>query len=657
MTLDRTLTKTELLALLLIVALALWLRLGWPGVNSFSFDEARVSDMALQMVREGNFARLGMQSSTGIPNFPAAVWLFGIPYLFSTNPLLATWFVGLMNVLAVFGIWWLARSAWGKWSGLTTALLFTSAPYLILYSRNIWSQNLLVPLAILWAVAAVQATQKESSLWLGLHIFLAGFVGQVHIAGFVLALASGWIVLRFRLWQQWPAIIIGGLLAAIAAAPTIYTIWRYGEGAQAELQALFQEPTLTNWNGLPQLIKLGIGQGWEKFWLNADWHWQNFLELALSVSQIFLGLLLIVGIIKAVKEGVQLWRSSPSPASKQPPTPQRILVELILVWAVVTPLFFLRAKTAPNIHYQLVSVPALFLLIGLAVKTGKRKWWPIIILSAVSLIAIAQSVAVAQTLSIVRQELVPGGMGTPLSYPQQAVNTLQADGRPIIIETFGDIPEFQGDAAVFKVLLWDYPRQIVDARTALLIPDQAAHILFTFDNLPAWDIVEAIGLSGTRTDLPRRIGEPPYVALTLTDVSLTDFNAAPPGRLANGAELHGWQVQTLSNGRLRLITYWKIVAEPQEGHFQQFNHLYVDESTEPSQMQDNYTSSRAWQLGDHLITWAEFDQPDNPIAYFHIGMYTWPDLQRSPILNRSDDVDPVAPIQLDLSGNLLIDGS
>lgn len=652
---DRTPTKIELLALLLILALAAWLRLGWPGVNSFSFDEARVSDMALQMVREGNFARLGMQSSTGVPNFPAAVWLFGIPYLFSTDPLPATWFVGLVNVAAVLGIWWLARAAWGKWAALTAALLFAGSPYLVLYSRNIWSQNLLAPLAVLWAVAAVKAVQEERNGWLGLHIFLAGFVGQVHIAGFVLGPASAWIVMRFRLWRLWPGIVAGGVLAVVTAVPTIYTIWRYGEGAKAELRALLDAPALTSWDGFTQLARLGLGLDWERFWLNAEWRWGALLEPVLLAGQVILGLLLAASIIWVIVRGVQQWRSAVPPGEARPAAARRVLVGFILIWAVVTPLFFLRSKTEPTIHYQLVSVPALFLLMGSAAAISKRRWWPVLILTVAGLVVLAQSIAVAQTLSTVRQELVPGGIGTPLSYPQQAVHALQADGKPIVVETFGDIAEFEGDAAVFKVLLWGYPHRIVDARTALLIPNQAAHILFTFDSLPAWEIVQTIGLAGTRTDLPRRIGEPPYVALTVTDVSLPDFNVAPPGRLANGAELQGWLVQTLDNDRLRLITYWQITAEPTEGHFQQFNHLYIEEGTEPWQVQDNYTSSRAWQRGDHLITWAEFDQPDSPIAYFQVGMYTWPDLQRSPVLNRSAGVDPLAPIQLDISGKVLFE--
>jgi 4-amino-4-deoxy-L-arabinose transferase-like glycosyltransferase len=44
----------ELAGLALVLALAAVLRLGWPGVNSFGYDEARVSQLALQMARDGS---------------------------------------------------------------------------------------------------------------------------------------------------------------------------------------------------------------------------------------------------------------------------------------------------------------------------------------------------------------------------------------------------------------------------------------------------------------------------------------------------------------------------------------------------------------------------------------------------------------------------
>jgi hypothetical protein len=57
------------LGLLLFFGLAAGLRLGWLGVNAYSYDEARLSYLALAQARAGQFASVGMSSSVGLPNF------------------------------------------------------------------------------------------------------------------------------------------------------------------------------------------------------------------------------------------------------------------------------------------------------------------------------------------------------------------------------------------------------------------------------------------------------------------------------------------------------------------------------------------------------------------------------------------------------------
>jgi hypothetical protein len=52
------------------------------------------------------------------------------------------------------------------------------------------------------------------------------------------------------------------------------------------------------------------------------------------------------------------------------------------------------------------------------------------------------------------------------------------------------------------------------------------------------------------------------------------------------------------------------------------NHLYLPDSETPFAVHDIYTSSRAWQHGDHLITRADFETPPTTPAYFHAGMYS-----------------------------------
>jgi hypothetical protein len=56
------LKRLEILAISVVFMLAAVLRLGWTGVNSFAFDEARLSLIALEMARGGELARVGMPS-------------------------------------------------------------------------------------------------------------------------------------------------------------------------------------------------------------------------------------------------------------------------------------------------------------------------------------------------------------------------------------------------------------------------------------------------------------------------------------------------------------------------------------------------------------------------------------------------------------------
>jgi len=643
----RPANKSEIIALVGVIALAALLRCGWPGVNSFSFDEARVSQMALQMARGGEFAALGMQSSTGVPNFPAAVWIFALPYWLTPNPLAATLFASLLNTLAVVGVWWLAREAWGTWAAWSAALLYAVSPYTVYYSRSIWSQNLLAPLAVLWAVLGVWGISKEKNWAIALYAFLAGFVLQVHLAGLALALASLWLGLRFGLWRRWKAVALGVSAALLTAAPTLYTIWRYGRGAKAELGELLQRPFSFQWNGFHKLAKMGLGLNGERFWLGSSWQWPEPLETAPGIASIVIALGIGVGLV------VITWRAIADIANKSGPQAGttwiggQVLTALLPIWAISAPLLFVRSKTPVYPQYQLTSLPALFLMAGAAANLLRRRWWRVAITAVALAAAVVQSVTITQALTLVKRELYPGGMGTPLLYPQSAVSTLKQDNKPIVVHTHGDVVEYHGDAAVFQVLLWEYPHRIVDGRSVLLIPKEPAHLLFTFADLPAWKRARDLGLVGAVRELPRRENEPPYLALAVDGVDLPTLEPAGPFLLENGAQLLNWKLHKINvSGRLRLITHWQINNPIVEGHYQQFNHLYLEGEPTPHAVHDVSTSSRAWRPGDHLIIWADFAAPEAPPAHFDVGMYTWPDLQRSPVLHRAGD--PLAPIRLEV---------
>jgi len=454
--------------------------------------------------------------------------------------------------------------------------------------------------------------------------------------------------LRYRLWRQWKAIVAGGMAALLAAAPTLYTLWR--GNVWASLQEIWQQPTLQfGWRGFHYLGELGAGLNWEHLWLNAAWSWGEPLETALTFANILVGAGLLVGFVTCTWELLTGLMSE----LRRKDAPHRdhrdVLTTLLPVWAIAAPLFFLQSKTWLYIHYQLASLPALFLAVGSLARFSRRRWWKSLLITVTLAIALAQSSAVAQTLSIEKQRLVAGGMGTPLLYPQNAIAALRMDDKPIIVHTYGDDIEFDGDAATFHVLLWEYPHQIVDAHAVLLIPEQPAHLFTSYESLAAWEMARTLQVPGVTREFPRREGEPSYLALTTDGGELAEagFHPVGPFRLANGAELQGWQIQPATEDRgIRLVTHWQLYGPIQEGQYHQFNHLYLQGESTPL-VHDINTSSHAWLPDAHLITWVDFEPATAPPAYIDIGMYTWPDLQRSPVLNRPGD--PLAPIRLDLS--------
>lgn len=544
----------EAVAVVAMLAYAGLLRMGWVGISPFAYDEARVSLLALQMSRGGPFPVIGLPSSAGLPNFPATVWIFAIPYALSSDPRIATLFVGSLGVLAVAGIWWLARRAWGPWASLSAGLLAASSPYLILYSRSVWGQNLLPVLAVLWAITGSIAITNRAAWAVAGHFFLAGFTFQVHYGG--LALVPGTVLLSIycRWWRFWRAALMGGIAALCLALPFLIAAFWQDPGIGREFRRLLEQSAQVDLAGFQHLITLALGWDWE--WLLTGAAATPASPAVKAITAGVIGLLLGIGSIALIA------------------TPSRGLAALLLVWAMAGPLLFLRHTTPSYIHYQLVSLPALLLVAGAAAKLSPYRWWGPAVTLTCLLIGMAQSLPVAWGLTWAGKHASPDGMGTPLYWPMAAANALK-DGRPVVVLSSGDNPATDADAAMFEVLLWGYPHRIVDGRWIALIPDQPAHILATDAVLSGWQAVEASGLVKDVQALPRRQGEPPYMtALATAKVgSFPDgFQAVAGVDLANGVRFRGWRFTPMGS-RWRFSTYWEILGPVTGERYHQFHHL------------------------------------------------------------------------------------
>jgi 4-amino-4-deoxy-L-arabinose transferase-like glycosyltransferase len=615
----------ELAGLALVLALAAVLRLGWPGVNSFGYDEARVSQLALQMARDGSIPVVGIASSAGVPNPPAFVWLMSIPFAVSRDPLFATSCIALVNILFVLGVWALARRAWGPWAALTAGLIYASAPYGVLYSRSIWSQDLLAPFAVLWAWCAVQASDKGSGPALALHVLIAGLAWQVHYSGVVLIPATVWLVLQYRLGRpsgvcrrNWCWLLVGGLVPAVVAVPFALAVLTSANGL-AGVQALLDRAA--TWNTASCLLwaEVGTGSAWEWLPLGWDWRWPPLQDAALTVVRWLTATLIAFGAVFAGRAV-----SGSRPGSRQP---AHVLNGLVLMWAAAAPLMFLRSSTPVYHQYMLAALPALALLAGRATASEHRRLRALVLVLSMA-IALIQGKAVEESIRANATELHVGGMGTPLSYPR-AMATALRDGAPVYSHGRSDNPEYDADAAAAGVLFWGYPHRIIDGEAALLLPPEGerASLLFMFPDSAALAKAREYALIDSETRFPRRRGEPPYTALQVSGASLHALQPTEGPVLANGVALAGWRASRQGN-QVQIVTCWRITEDYVPGVYHQFNHLYAEAGETPLAVQDAAPSSAAWAAGNRVLTWASFETEEPGPLYVEVGLYTYPDITR-----------------------------
>ncbi len=599
------------------------LRFGWMGVNPFAYDEARLSKLALELARMGKAPTIGMISSAGIPNMPASVWLFAIPYAISTSPLFAIAYVVVLNLAAVLVLWWIAREIRGPWAGAVAAWLLAGSPYASFYSRSIWSQDLLIPLAVLWAATGMLALEDRKALAFIVYGFLAGFVLQVHYAGSVLLILTLLLAVLYRSRQKFLPLAAGLAASAIPAMPFLLLLFDGKilppSNAAGSLGAGMES--------IKQVIVMTAGYNWDWLFLGQKWHLSTGDIAVASGGAILLlasaGLAMMLARVARKKEDY--------------------LTTTVLLWALAGPMLWMFHFSKPNLHYQLISLPAWFLAAGYAVSAMPKHNAKAIMLALTVGVSLAQGTLFARGLEIAGREATPGGISAPLEYHIHAAEAVK-DGKPVIAVVPGADPRFNGDAAVIDVLLWGYPHRLVDGTCSLVLPDKATNFLFVAPWMPAWKEFENLFPGTTKAEyVPRRRGEYPYLVVRMGGkVSPAGFHRVKPVRLANGARLEGWKTHPHGD-KLRFITLWRIDGRPAVGEFHQFNHLYIDDEQKPAMMHDTPTSSGVWQKGDYLITWADFPPPPKGTLRMAVGMYEYPSLKRIP---KEEGADPLAPIML-----------
>jgi len=171
------------IVLMTLMLIGFTLRLIWPMDFEWKFDQAWMFDAGRYINETGKWPSLGMPSGGGIKNPALSVWFFAFLAKFSSTPLAMVQAIHWLNILSIVGFVLLIFKKIKKqkiiWlTGLTIASV---SPLAILFSRNIWAQNVLAPFLL---VCLIGFFYRHKFIGMFLFTLCGSLLGQIHMSGY-----------------------------------------------------------------------------------------------------------------------------------------------------------------------------------------------------------------------------------------------------------------------------------------------------------------------------------------------------------------------------------------------------------------------------------------------------------------------------------------
>ena len=648
------------IALIGILLLAAALRLGHLELTEFKFDEALVCNRAAEFVDSGRLPATGIGSSVGIANPPLAVILMALPVAVARDPILASGFVALLNVGAVLGCFWLGRRYFGDGVGLLAALLFAVSPWAVFYSRKVWAQDLLPPFTVLFFIALF-ATVVAERPWalVGAFAALACLV-QIHLSALAFIPLLLLVLLLFHRQMRIAPLAVGAGLALLLCSPYLLHDAAHDWG---NLRAAFSVAGRSAEVG-PQAIRYALlNVGGEALHALAGESWPAFLAsivnlrgLDLAEQSLFVG-----GVIFLVIWIFAFWRGAREASTS---SRARAFV-LLLLWVLVSVLFFSRHSTPVYPHYLIILYPVPYLIIAVLVveiakwarKQGRERIVAIGLPLALAIllfgIAAWQVYLTLAWYRFVDSHPTSGGHGAPVKYAVTAAATVrrlagEAGNSQVIVLARGDDPAYASAPAVFQFMLGgDLSPRFVDARQAVVFPDSALDTVYCLapdvDDTPAVAWLDRFAVELPAEAVPVRGGLQSYRFYRLPAGASEHIVAqiaadGAPEVFANGVALLAHQMLGEAGpGRtVRLFLWWVSPPAPDNADYHFFNHLVDEEGRRWGQRDGPGYPTRAWRAGDLIVSWFDVEiAADAPSGPFRVrtGMYTYPDVANVPVLD------------------------
>jgi 4-amino-4-deoxy-L-arabinose transferase-like glycosyltransferase len=402
--------RWELLVVLVIAALAAWLRLRRLDLVEFKIDEAIAIDMARGVLR-GEFPSTGLTSSTGAQNPPLLIYLTAIPLAVRDDPLAATAFIGLLAVAAVALTYFVLRPRFGSLVALSAAALFATAPWAVLFGRKVWGQNVLpvVAVGLLWSLFAVlERRHSRAVAFVPIGLCLAF---QLNFSAIALAIPAAAVLLYRARDVHWRALAVGVGVAFLLLEPWLLHQTTHGfDDIVALVSRENVEEAATPESGPVDAFRVALrlvgvgdweyvaGDSFTPFARDAEPVW-TLAEVAGVLAAALLVLGLVTSAVCVVRNARiarrRPWLELDAAASRR---------ALLLVWlAGVCLVYAAPASDRLYPHYLIVAYPVSFVLLALGIadlaravrgRFGRAAWF-----GAAAAVVVACGAFTAFTLS------------------------------------------------------------------------------------------------------------------------------------------------------------------------------------------------------------------------------------------------------------------
>jgi len=636
---------------LVILLLAAILRLGNLDLIEFKADEVRHLQSALRVVEEGHFPAVGSTASTGVRKPPLMTYLLAIPLSVSRDPRVASAFIVLLNLGAIGGCYYLASRYFGQRAALIATVLYAVNPWAIIYSRKVFTADVLAPFTTLMLIGLFEALVRKRKG--GIQVAVVSLACLLLTTFSPVPLVLVLVLLLILYWRRmdWLGVVLGGAMSVALFTPYLYYDYRHGF---ANIRGLLGGSAQGGeWSSRALRFAAWIHSSFD-FASHAGESYQTYVLGRLSLDwldSVAIGLFafsfvyLLIRIVRGLTRREDAAR-----------------YVILALWITVPILFSSREPTGLHPHYFVVIYPAGFVAMGVAANAllewrGLPKRVTLLMRDAIWIIIgaiVLWQVYVSQyTFAFVARNDTTGGYGLPFRFTNQAAQSAVTAARDIGVDevwviTEGTSPEYDEMPVVFDYLMGPSVRSVFLGQgnvTAMLLPaDNPAVYLVTRDVPQVMRMMETLGGDEVGTvGFPGEEREAHIYALPSWPTSeIVGFPAEMRDeRLGAGLRLLGydWPSTARAGEMAELTTYWifgDIAPSVYEEQHSLFNHLVGSKGKTRAQQDGMGLPERDWREGYVLVSWFELDLPSDlpPSDYYVLtGLYSLSDGKRSRVLD------------------------